>query len=297
MGLVHLSVFVLEQVGHAAMKHTHIPGDQGRGVFTCVNTSTTCLDTHQLYAFVPDEFVEQAHRVGSTPDTSYRVVGQSANSGKKLLAGLPAYDGLKVSHHLGIWMRPHHAAYEVVRGLDVGDPVAYRLVDRILERSAATGDRANFCPEQAHPENVQGLALDVLLAHIDNALLVKHGAHGGSGYAMLPRARLGDDATLAHALRKKALPQSVVDLVRARVSQVFTLDEDVRAAKFARQVLGVVQLCWPAHVVAGERLEPCLELLVRSGRLVLGFEFVNRAHERLGDKHTPELSEPSPFIR
>jgi len=50
---------------------------------------------------------------------------------------------------------------------------------------------------------------------------------------MLARAGLGDDARLAHPFREKDLPHRVVDLVRAGVEQVFTLEINLRPGKFA----------------------------------------------------------------
>ena len=40
---------------------------------------------------------------------------------------------------------------------------------------------------------------------------------------MLPRPRFGDDAALSHATRQQRLSNGVVDLVRARMTEVFTL--------------------------------------------------------------------------
>jgi len=47
---------------------------------------------------------------------------------------------------------------------------------------------------------------------------------------VLPRARLGHDALLAHALDQERLAQSVVDLVRPGVVEVFALEVDLRPA-------------------------------------------------------------------
>ena len=106
-------------------------------------------------------------------------------------------------------------------------------------------------PKKPHPEYVERLASDVFLAHVHDAFLAQHGAHGGGSDAVLARAGLGDDPALAHALRKQPLAERVVDLVRSGVGQVLTLDVDVRAAELARQVLSVVERRGSANVVAG----------------------------------------------
>ncbi len=69
--------------------------------------------------------------------------------------------------------------------------------------------------------------MDIVFAHIDDAFQPKHGADRRARHAVLTRARLGDDAPLAHALRQQALPQRVVDLVRAGMRQVFALEVDL----------------------------------------------------------------------
>ena len=195
-------------------------------------------------------------------DAGDGVVGQSADSGQKLLARLATDDSLEVAHHHGVRVWADDASYSVVGRLDVGDPIADRLVDGVLESPAPAGDRPDLCAEQPHPEHVERLASDVLLAHVDDALLSEHGADGGSGDAVLSGAGLGDDAALAHPLGEQALSERVVDLVRAGVGEVLALDVDARAAEIAGEVLGVVEGSRPADVVAGQELQPVLELLV-----------------------------------
>ena len=54
---------------------------------------------------------------------------------------------------------------------------------------------------------------------------------------------------LAHALRQQALPQAVIDFVRAGVQQVFALEVNLRAAELFRQPLGKEQRVGrPAYV-------------------------------------------------
>ena len=124
----------------------------------------------------------------------------------------------------GIRIGAHHRADDVVRGRHVGDPVAQRLVGRVLERAGARLDRHHRRAEQLHPVDVERLARDVLGAHVHHALEPEARADRGGGDAVLSRAGLGDDAPLAHPEREQRLADRVVDLVRAGVVQVLALE-------------------------------------------------------------------------
>ena len=60
--------------------------------------------------------------------------------------------------------------------------------------------------------------------HVHPALKTKERRRGRRGHTVLPRAGLGDDALLAHALCKQHLSKRVVDLVRAGMAQVLALE-------------------------------------------------------------------------
>ena len=128
-------------------------------------------------------------------------------------------------------MRSEHRAEQVVRVADVGDPVAHRLVDGVLQRAAAGIDAQHLGAEQTHPEDVQRLPIHVLGAHVDVAVEAEQRARRRRRDAVLAGAGLGDDPALAHSHREQRLAEGVVDLVRARMGQVFALEEDPRAAR------------------------------------------------------------------
>ena len=86
-----------------------------------------------------------------------------------LLARLVADDPLEVAHHRRERVRAGDGAEDVVRRLDVGDPVAERLVDRVLEGARAGGHRDDLGAEQPHAGDVERLPAGVLLAHVDDA--------------------------------------------------------------------------------------------------------------------------------
>src|SRR6185312_3848092 len=123
---------------------------------------------------------------------------------------------------------------------DVGDPIAHGFTDGVFQGAAADGYRNDLCAEQAHAEDVEALPPHVFLSHINGAIEAKQRANGGGRDAMLPGAGLRDDAALAHAFREQRLAETVVDLMRAGMEQVFALDVDLRAAKlFAQPPRGV----------------------------------------------------------
>ena len=60
-------------------------------------------------------------------------------------------------------MRPQHAAQQVMRGADIGDPVAHRLVDRVLQRALTGIDAAHLRAQQPHAKDIQLLPPHVFL--------------------------------------------------------------------------------------------------------------------------------------
>ena len=134
---------------------------------------------------------------------------------------------LEVAHHGRIGVRAGDGADQVIGVVDVGHPVAHRLVHRVLQRAGAGGDRLHLGAEQLHAEHVGLLPLDVDRAHVDDAGQAEQRAHGGGGDAVLAGAGLGDDAGLAHAAGQQDLAHAVVDLVRAGVVQLVALEVDL----------------------------------------------------------------------
>ena len=139
--------------------------------------------------------------------------------------------------------------------VDVGHPVAHRFVDRVLQRAAARIHLAHGRAEQPHAQHVGRLPRHVFGAHVDVALEAEQRAGRRRRDAVLSRARLGDDAALAHAAGQQRLPEGVVDLVRAGVRQVLALEEDARAAGLRGQPPRLVERRGPSDVVLQQRVE------------------------------------------
>ena len=215
-------------------------------------------------------------------DAGHHIVGQTALGLPDLSPGLASDDALEVADHDGVRVWADDAADEVVGGLDVGDPVANGLVDGVLE-GAGTGLDADYLGlKQAHTIDVEGLATNVRLAHVDDALQPEHGASGGGGDAVLSRTGLGDDALLAHVLGEQGLAEGVVDLVGAGVGEVFPLQVDLRSTQVAGQVFGEVERGGAAGVGAEKASENTLEILVDLNAVVGIFQLGHRGHEGFG---------------
>ncbi len=297
MRLDDLAVLVLHQVGAVAVQDARRAGRQRRGVATGLDAVTAGLDADQARLLVRDVVVKDAHGVAAATDTGDHGVGLTADHLRHLHHALLADHRIEIAHHHRIRVRTGHGADDVERALDVGDPVAHGLVERVLERLAAALHRHHGGAKQLHAKHIRRLAGDVLAAHVNDALHAVAGRHGGRGHAVLASASLGNDALLAHATSKQRLADGVVDLVRAGVIKVFALEEDARAASVLGQAPSEVDRAGAPDKV----LEFVSELGLKFGVLAdFGIslaQFGERAHQRLGDKHTAVGPEVAPCVR
>mmetsp|Transcript_11093 Transcript_11093/g.41436 ORF Transcript_11093/g.41436 Transcript_11093/m.41436 type:complete len:311 (-) Transcript_11093:262-1194(-) len=180
-------------------------------------------------------------------------------------------------------MRPNRRADEIVRVAHVGHPVPHGLVDGVLQGGTAAFDGNDLRTKLLHPEDIQALAIAVHGAHVDGEIQVEQSADAGAGHAVLPGARLRDDALLPQTLRQKGLAHGVVDLVRARVRELLPLEPDPRTAAFLRQALGQVQRRRAADELPAVEVNLLLEGRVLHGLLVRRLELHVGAQEGLGD--------------
>ena len=206
-----------------------------------------------------------------------------------LRARLVADDALELAHHPRVRVRPDDRTDAVVRGLDRRDPVAQRLVDRVLERRAARLDGDDLRAEQLHPPDVERLALDVDRAHEHHAVEPEQRGRGRRRHAVLARARLGDDAPLVHLAGQQRLPEHVVDLVRAGVGEVLALEEHPHTEPVGEP--GALGDRGRAARVAREQLRELGPELVRRPRgPEVALELLEGRDERLGDEAAAEVA-------
>lgn len=198
---------------------------------------------------------------------------------------------LEVTDHRRVRMRAGDRADQVEGAVDVGHPIAQRLVHGVLQGTGAGGHRDHLGAQQLHAEDVGLLPVDVGGAHVDHALQAEARGDGGGGHAVHAGAGLGDDAFLAHAPGQEDLADAVVDLVRAGMVQLLALEVDLRPAAVLGQALGEVQRARPADVVALEVGQFLLERRVVLGLLVLAGEVEDQRHQGLGDVLAAEAAE------
>ena len=135
-----------------------------------------------------------------------------------------------------------------------------------------------------HPEYVERLPFTVLSSHIDDAFEPEEGTDCGGGYPVLPGARLRNDSLLLHAKGQQALAEAVVDLVRAGVEQIFTLQVNLGAAEFLRHAGREGQGRGSACVFREVVVQFLLELRVGPGLLEFAVEFFQGRHQGLRHK-------------
>src|SRR5581483_7536586 len=149
-----LTVVVREDRRPRAVEHARAPAPERRGAGR--------LDADDAHLLVLEEAVEEADRVRAAADARHDRLGEPPLGRENLLARLVPDDALQVAHDLRIRRRAYARADEVMRRLDVRDPVADRLARRLLQRLRAEVDRAHLRAEQAHALDVGLLPAHVL---------------------------------------------------------------------------------------------------------------------------------------
>ncbi|ENN84331.1 hypothetical protein RHSP_21270 [Rhizobium freirei PRF 81] len=296
MTFFDLAVAVLQQIGAVAVQHAGRTGGDGCAMLIALQTLAAGFDADDLDAFVIEEGMEDADGVRAAADGRDDEIRQAAFGLQYLRAGFRADHGLEIADHFRIGMRAGGRADQVIGIIDIGDPVAQRLVHGVLQRAAAGGHRDNLGAQELHAENVRRLALHIGRAHVDDAGQAEAGSNRRRGNAMLAGTGLGDDAGLAHALGEQDLTDAIVDLVRTRVVQLFALEIDFCAAEFCRQALGKVKRARSTDVMRAQRLQLSLK-----GRIVLRLvpfllQIQDQRHQRFGYETTTVNAETAVLI-
>ena len=141
--LEDLAVLVLHDRAVGAVQDAAAAADgERRTVAAGLDPLPRRLGADQLHAGVVDERDEGADRVRAAADAGDHAVGQPAGLLEDLRARLVADDPLQVAHERGERRGADARADHVVGVADVGDPVADRRADGLLERARCPRPRA-----------------------------------------------------------------------------------------------------------------------------------------------------------
>ena len=108
---------------------------------------------------------------------------------------------------------------------------------------------------------------------------------------MLARARFGDDSRLAHAPRQQYLADAIVNLVGARMEQIFALKINASAAAVLSQTFREEQRSRTASVIAKQVVEFVLKSVIRARGLIRHRQLFQRGHQSLGHE-APAVTAP-----
>ncbi len=229
--------------------------------------------------------MEDADGVGTATDAGGDRIGQPTGERLHLGASLQTDDALQIAHHHRERMRTRRGAEAIVGGVSIGDPVAQRLIDRILEGLGTGPHGDHLGAEQPHTGHVQRLAGGVDRTHIDHAIEAEQCTRGRRGDAVLTGAGLRDDAGLAHALGEQRLAEHVIDLVRTGVVQILTLEDDARATGVLGEPPTFEDRRRAAGVVALQPVQFVEEGGIEATLLIFRGDLLDHRHQRL--RHMP----------
>mmetsp|Transcript_4117 Transcript_4117/g.15030 ORF Transcript_4117/g.15030 Transcript_4117/m.15030 type:complete len:361 (+) Transcript_4117:43-1125(+) len=224
-----LTFVVLNEVGERPVQHTRrTEGQRRRVLLARADAFASRFDANNADGFFVNKVVEQTHGVGTATDARDKDVRQAAPLFHSLRSSFLTNDGVEVAHHHRVRVRTRDRAQNVVRVLDVRHPITNSLARRVLQRRRTRTHRSHGGAEQTHTEHVELLAFHIRGAHVNDALEAETRTHRRRRHTVLTGTSFSDNTLLTHALRQQRLSNRVVNLVRARVVQVFALQVHVR---------------------------------------------------------------------
>ena len=225
MRLEDLSFVVLQDHRPGPVEQAGRTAHQGCPVTSAVEARAAGLDADEAHRRLGNEGVKDADGVAAAADARHHHVGEPAELAPPLPLRLAADDRLEVPHEARKGMGSRRRPEQVVGGGQARRPVAERLVDRVLERPGTRRHGDDFGAAEFHPLHVGGLALHVLLPHVDHRPHPETGGDHRGGGPVLPGAGLRNQPGLAHVPGQERLSQDVVRLVGSAVEQVLALED------------------------------------------------------------------------
>ena len=294
---IHRSRLARRVLEHDAVKAVHdalLAIRHGRRMIAELLAKPQRLDADDLHGIV-EERHEHADGIAAAAHARRHDIGQETHHVLELLTRLDADDGLEVAHHHREGMRPDGRADAVDRLLVVRQIILKSRIDRLLERLRAARDGHDLRAEHLHARHIRRLLLDVDFAHVDRAVKPEEGRRRRKRHAVLSRARLRNDALLAHELRQKAFAHAVIELVCARMIQVLALQIDLAVADLARKSLAVIDGRRAALKLTAYAPKLIDELRGVADRPICLVDLLEGRHELLRQIGAAELAE-TPFL-
>jgi hypothetical protein len=128
-----LAALVTQDVALRAMENSDPAGGEGRRVTVALDAVSSGLDAVEPHARVGEEAAKEPDGVRPSAHARDCRVGQGRGAVEKLPASLLPDDALEAGDQLRVRVRSGRATDAVVRRLHVRDPVAKRLVHRVLQ--------------------------------------------------------------------------------------------------------------------------------------------------------------------
>ena len=137
MGRGDLPMSILQNIGICSLQYSRQASAKTGCMIAQPSATASCLNPDQPDFFVADKLMEDTNSIRATADAGNYGGGQAAFSFQNLCPCLVADHGMEIAHHGGIRMCAQNASKQIMRGADIGDPVAHRFIDGVLEGARA----------------------------------------------------------------------------------------------------------------------------------------------------------------
>ena len=192
-------------------------------------------------------------------------------------------------------MRSHRRAQHIEH-LRIVNPHGQSFIHGFLERALAAFGGQHARAEHFHADHIQMLAFDIHFAHADGAFQPHERRARRSGHAMLPGPGFGNDPLFAHAFGQQALPQRIVDLVRAQMIQILALEPDPGPAQHAAEIGAVEHRARAPCIMDKQIFQLPLEGSVAQSRVKSSGQFVQARPDRFRHILAAVRAEKSPAV-
>ena len=265
------------------MEHPDPASVDAGGVFPGLQPAAAGLDAGQTDRGIRQKGRKDSHRVAAAPDTGDHLGRKLPLLFEDLPPRFAPDHRLKVADHLRIRVGTGDRADHVKGVLGSGDPVADRLVHRILQRGGTALDCDHPAAQRDHAIDIGRLAFHVNRSHENIALHAEEGRHRRGADAVHPGAGLRDQPALSHPPCQQRLTERIVDLVGAGVIEVLAFEVDLRAADRLGEPPGVVERRLPPDVIGQKRIQFLLKRGIGLRFPVLLLQFDQGRHQSFGD--------------